>query len=53
MGFLNEVLCILVAQGVAKLPEVKVGGRKKDPGLEPMSGEDWAKRQDFLIHLQI
>jgi len=26
--FINEVLCICVAQGAAKLPEVKVGGPK-------------------------
>ena len=28
MGLSNEVQCILVAQGAAKLPEVKVAGTK-------------------------
>ena len=35
MGLLNEVLFILIAQGAAKLPEVKVGDTKKNLGLEP------------------
>ena len=35
MGRSNEVLCILVAQGAAKLPEVKVEDTKKNLGLEP------------------
>ena len=29
LGPLNEVLCILIAQGAAKLPELKFGGVKK------------------------
>jgi len=32
MGLSNEVLCILVAQGAAKLTEVKVG--KINPGIK-------------------
>ena len=32
MGLSNEVLCILVAQGAANLPESKVGGTKKTFG---------------------
>ena len=29
MGLSNDTICMLVAQGAAKLPEVKVGGTKK------------------------
>ena len=35
MGLSNEVLCMLVAQGAAKLPEIKVGDTEKNPGLKP------------------
>ena len=51
MGLSNEVLCILVAQGPAKLPEVQAGDRKINPGLEPgphLSGADWAERQNLF-----
>ena len=51
IGFSHELIFVLVAQGAAKLPEVKVGGTKKDPGLEPMphlNGEDRAEWQDFF-----
>ena len=52
MGISNEVLCILVAQGAAKLPEVKVGDTKQNPRLEPgpdSSGADRAERQNFFF----
>ena len=52
MGLSNEVLFIHVAQGVAKLPEVKVGDTKKNLGLKPRphsSGEDRAEWQDFFF----
>ena len=29
LGISSKILCILVAQGVAKLPEVKIGSPKK------------------------
>ena len=51
MGLSNVLFYILVSQGTTKLPEVKVGGTKKDPGLEPgphLSGEDRAEWQDFF-----
>ena len=51
MGLSNEVICILVAQGAAKLPEVKVGVVKKNPGLKrgPRSNSaDWAEWQNFF-----
>ena len=51
MGLLNEVLCILVAQAVAKQPEVKVGDTKKNPGLKLrlcLSGAGLAKWQNFF-----
>ena len=56
MGLSNEVLCILVAQGAAKLPEVKVEDTKKNLGLEPglhSSGADRAERQNFFLDLQL
>ena len=56
MGLSNELPCIHVAQGATKLPEVKVGGTKKDLGLEPgphSSGEDRAEWQDFFSDLQL
>ena len=56
MGLSNEVLFILVAQGAAKLPEVKVGDTKKDLGLEPgphSSGADQAEWQNFFSELQL
>ena len=46
MGLSNEVLCILVAQGAAKLPEVKIGDTRKnlvDESLPNSSVADWAK----------
>ena len=51
MGLSNEVLCILVAQGAAKLPKVKVGDLKKNLGLEPgphVLGSNLAKQQNFF-----
>ena len=51
MGLSNEVLCILVAQGPAKLPDFQAGDRKINPGLEPgphSSGADRAERQNFF-----
>ena len=51
MGLSNEVLCILVPQGAAKLPEVKVGDTKKNLGHEPgprSNGADRAERQNFF-----
>ena len=51
MGLSNELLCILVTQGAAKLPEVKVGYTKENLELEagPHScGADWAERQFFF-----
>ena len=51
MGLSNELLLIHVAQGAAKLPEVKVGDTKKNLGLEPgphSSGADRAERQNFF-----
>ena len=47
MGLSNEVLCMLVAQEAAKLPEVKVGDSKKNFGPEPwpcLSGGDQAEQ---------
>ena len=35
MGLSNEVIFTLVAHGAAKLPDVKVGGMKKSPGVDP------------------
>ena len=29
LGYLHEIICVLLAQGVAKLPDVKVGGTKR------------------------
>ena len=52
MELSNEVISALVTQRAAMLPEVKVGGTKIDPGLEPglhSSGEDQAERQDFFF----
>ena len=52
MGLSNEVLFIHVAQGAAKLPEVKVGDTKKNLGLKPgphSSGADWAEWQKFFF----
>ena len=46
-----EVLFNLVAQGAAKIPEVKVGDTKKNLGLESglhSNGADRAKRQNFF-----
>ena len=43
--------CILVAQGAAKLPEVKVGDTKKNLGLKPgphSSGADQAEQRIFF-----
>ena len=34
-GLSNEVLCILAAQGAAKLPNVKAGGLKKNSAAQP------------------
>ena len=54
MGLANEVIFTLVAEEATKLPEVKVGDTKKDPGLEPgphSSGEDRAEWQDFFSDL--
>ena len=51
MGFSNEVLYILAAQGAAKQPEVKVGDTKKNLGLEPgphMIGAAQAERRNFF-----
>ena len=51
MGLSNELLCILVTQGAAKLPEVTVGYTKENLELEPgphSCGADWAKRQIFF-----
>ena len=51
MGLLNEQLFILVAQGAAKLPELKVGYTKKDQGLEHgphLSEADRAQQQNFF-----
>ena len=52
MRLSNEVLCILVVQGNARLPEVKVGNMKKDLGFEPgphsNGGADWAEWQNFF-----
>ena len=51
MGLANEVLFIHVAQGVAKLPKVKVGDTKKNLGLEPglqSNGADQAEQQNFF-----
>ena len=48
MGLSNEVLCILVAQEAAKLPEFKVGVVEKNTGLDlgPHSiAADRAERQ--------
>ena len=56
MELSNEVIFALVTQRAAMLPEVKVGGTKKDPGLEPgphPSGEDRAEWQDFFSELQL
>ena len=56
MGLLNEVLFIHVAQGAAKLPEVKVGDTKKNLGLEPwshLSGADRAEGQNFFSDPQL
>ena len=56
MGLSNEVLFIHVAQGAAKLPEVKVGDMKKNLGLEPgphSSGADRAEQQNFFSDLQL
>ena len=56
IGHSNEVLCIFVAQGAAKLLEVKVGDTKKNLGLEPgphSSGADRAERQNFFSDLQL
>ena len=36
----KELLCILVAHGVAKLPKVKVGGKKKS-GTPTQATLDW------------
>ena len=55
MGLSNEVLFIHVAQGAAKLPEVKVGSKEKNLGLEPgphSSGADQAEWQNFFSELQ-
>ena len=52
MGFSNEVLFILVAEGAAKLLEVKVGDTKKNLGLEPRphsSGADNVEQQNFFF----
>ena len=46
MGLSNEAHCIIVAQGAVKLPEIKVGEKKKYPGLKPMShlnDVDWTE----------
>ena len=51
MGLLDEFVCILIAQGAAKLPEVKVGDTKRNPGLNPRphsSSADRAEQQNFF-----
>ena len=51
MGLSNEVLCIGLPQGTAKLSEVKVGDTKKiqDSNLGPHSNStDWAEQQFFF-----
>ena len=56
MGLSNELLLIHVAQGAAKLPEVKVGDTKKNLGLEPwshLSGADRAEGQNFFSDPQL
>ena len=48
MGLSNEVIFTLVAEGAAKLPEVKVGGTK-NLGFDPRphsSGADQTERQN-------
>ena len=50
MGLSDELLKILVAQEAAKLPEVKFGDTKKNPGFEPgpnSSAADQAVRRIF------
>ena len=51
MRLLNKVFFIIIAQGAAKLPEVKVGSKEKNLGLEPgphSSGADQAEKQNFF-----
>ena len=46
----SEILCVLVAQGTAKMPEIKFGGIKKS-GLKPAPpayGVDWDEWQIFF-----
>ena len=44
MGVTNKVLCILLAQGDAKLPEVKVGDTNTIQELEPRQHSSGADR---------
>ena len=56
MGLSNEVLCIFVAQGAAKLPEVKGGDTEKNLGLEPRprsNNADQAEQQNIFSDLQL
>ena len=56
MGLSNEVLFIHVAQGAAKLPEVKVEDTKNNLGLEPWlhsSGADRAEPQNIFSDLKL
>ena len=51
LGLSNEVLCILVAQGASKLPEVKFRDTKRNMGLESgphIPGADQAQQQNFF-----
>ena len=43
MWLSDEVLCILIAYGAAKLSEVKVGGAKRNPGLKPQATLEWCR----------
>ena len=55
-GISNEILCILLAHGPAKLLEVKAGGMEENLGLKPgshSSGANLAERQNFFLDLQL
>ena len=41
MGLSNEVIFALVAEGAAKLPEVKVGDTKKRSGTRTRAALEW------------
>ena len=53
MGLLNEVLCIYVAQGATKLPEVKVGDRKEKSRTQPQVAADQVGWQNFSSGFQL